>query len=245
MRKMFTILLADKNIKNLKNLENYLLNDFSVSVISETTVEATISTYDALNPDILLITSNFANKGCDKILRTISNNSEEINNSNVIISVDDKNEILDLKKYPKIYKIFYTPMTYPRLSNLIKEYAISHNLVIRDVSWACLYKLFEKLNFRMSASGTKYLMYAVQECFKDYSLLEKDLNYIYDHIAKNFNTTSSIRSSIRSSLRQFNREIDKIDVKELFLRFKDRGNISPRYFLDVVTSYLYNEMFKG
>ena len=25
MRKMFTILLADKNIKNLKNLENYLL----------------------------------------------------------------------------------------------------------------------------------------------------------------------------------------------------------------------------
>ena len=139
--------------------------------------------------------------------------------------------------------MFYHPVQYSNLKKIIKDFALKNNLVVKDIEYIYLFNLFAKMNFNVYSKGTKYLIYAISECYRNLDLLDGKLSVIYKLIENHFNT-NSVSSSIRSALYHFNNNKDHIAIKELSSRFNERANISPKYFLEVVTTYVYYEKNK-
>ena len=195
---MFTILLADNDLENMKKLSQQLLNDFNVSIVCETQDNNILSSYINFKPDIVLMNQNVV-KDYDQILNRICDNKR-----NVIMSVSQEKYNSNLVKFSKIYQVMAQPVKYEYLKKTLKQFALDNNLALKNLDYLFLRNLFSKLNFNVDSKGTKYLMYAVNECYKNINLLENDLNYIYNIISKHF-VCDNVKSSIRSSLRPFNR----------------------------------------
>ncbi len=231
---MFTILLADNNLENMNKLSQHLLEDFNVSIVCETKDNNILSSYINFKPDIVLMNQNVV-KNYNKILNRICDDKR-----NVIMSVSQDNYNSDLAKFSKIYRIMCQPVKYEYLKKTLKQFALDNNLALKNLDYLFLRNLFSKLNFNVDSKGAKYLMFAVNECYKNIDLLEKDLNYIYNIVSKHF-ASDNVKSSIRSSLRPFNRFKGCIKDKELFSFFNMiNGDLSVKKFLEIMITYLLN-----
>lgn len=195
---MFTILLVDNDLENIRKLSKKLLNDFNVSLVCETKNDDVLSSYLNFEPDVVLMNSNLVNN-YDQILNRIYDGKR-----NIIMSVNQDNDRSNFAKFSKIYQVMTKPVNYEYLKKTLDQFSLENNLALKNLDYLFFRNLFSKLNFNVDSKGTKYLMYAVSECYKNIDLLEKDLKYIYDIISQHFES-DNVKSSIRSSLRPFNR----------------------------------------
>lgn len=115
---MLKVLVADEDVEENSNCCQYLTNDKNLDVISSCSGISTLNKYREFQPNILVINSNFEDKCYTEIVNELSTTSQERKNCNIILTVDNSTEKIELDYMAKIYKLFYFPIDY---NNIKKE----------------------------------------------------------------------------------------------------------------------------
>lgn len=224
---MIKVLVANENIEQNSLCCQLLAEDKDFELTTTYNGTTTLQTYLELKPDILILDSNF--KDIKNILNKLTMMPEERKSCNVIITTDDGTKQLCLKNVTKVYKI----LTLNELNDTIKllKNEIKYNELTREE----IDMLLLRLNINLSANGTDYLRTAILHCYY-YPTALKSLNSIIELIAEIYSTTvDTVRDGMRSSLIPLNKYQSSAPVFKLFDSTK---TITPKYFLEVISTYL-------
>jgi len=224
---MIKVLVATENYEQNSRCCELLAEDKDFKLTSTYNGRTTLQTYLELKPDILILDSNF--KDIKNILKKLTMMPEERKSCNVIITTDDDTKPLCLKYVTKVYKI----LTLNELNDTIKtlKSEIKYNKLTREE----IDMLLLRLNINSSANGTDYLRTAIFHCYY-YPTALKSLNDIIKLVAEIYCTTfDTIRDGMRSSLIPLNNSTPSATIFKLFDSTK---TITPKYFLEVVSTYL-------
>lgn len=122
---MIKVLVADENSVANLNCCQYLANDKNLDVQSCNSGISTVNMYNKIHPNVLVINSDFKDKRYTEILNELSSTSLERNNSNVILTVEDNGEKIELDFMAKIYKLFYS-LDYEKIRKGIEQYNLDN-----------------------------------------------------------------------------------------------------------------------
>ena len=230
---MIKILVANSNIKqNFRCCEN-LSRDKDIKTLSTYSGITTLDKYFEINPDILVLDSVLRDMHYTEILNRLSNNLEERNACNIILTTS-KLDSLYRCNIAKVFKVLHKPLKYKELSetvNLMKPGFSNRQLAEVEVE-----ELLMHLGFNMYSNGTRYVVFAILQCYYNSNLLN-NLDKLFALIAYTYNTTpASIRSCIRNSLVPVNMSRNTLNNPLLDL-FDSTRNITPKYFIDIVCTY--------
>ncbi len=109
---MLKVLIADEDLEANSTCCQYLANDKNLDVMSTSSGINTLNKYHKIHPNILVINSDFKDKRYTEIINELSSTSKERKNCNIILTVKDNTEKLELDFMAKIYKLFYCPLDY-------------------------------------------------------------------------------------------------------------------------------------
>ncbi len=233
---MFKVLVADKNPQASQNCCEYLANDKSLDIISANTGITTLNKYYEMQPDILIINSNFEDIDYTEIVNELSSTSHERKNCNIIITLENDNEKLAFDFVSKLYKLLYLPLNYKEIKKGIEYYKIDND-VYSEPTDDNLTALFYKLNLYNELMGAKYFKYAIQKCYEKPEL-KISLRNLFNLISEEFNvSTESVRPAMRNALNSVNRYRDDIGNKGIFKLFENEDYVTPKNFIRIITDY--------
>ena len=235
---MLKVLIA--NQQNTKFYKYLSQHDKRLEIIRTTDGFTTLNKYFEVHPHVLVLDSNFKDMNCIEILDRLSITVNEKRNCNTILTIDNNN-IFFPTNVSKVYKILYTPIDMKCLSETINE--IYCETQYQELDEKTLDLLLLKLKFSLNSNGTKYIKEAITQCYY-YPYLLQNLDSVFDLIAKTHNISNeAVRSSFRTALIPINRYREHIQYKFLKL-FDDTRNITPKYFLEIITMYLQRKNIK-
>ena len=109
---------------------------------------------------------------------------------------------------------------------------------VEDLTLYELDFLLLHLNFNLKSNGTRYIESAIIQCYY-YPTLLCSLDGIFNIIAKQYNTTSeTVRDGMRSALNPLNNSRIYEHPHPLTKLFDINRNITPKYFLETIVTYL-------
>lgn len=226
---MIKVLVADENYEKNSNCCQYLANDKNLEGIS------TVNSYNEFHPNILVINSDFKDKNLEQIIDELSGTSQERNNSNIILTVEDNRKKLEFDFMAKIYKLFYS-LDYKKIQKGIEQYNLDH-IIFYEPNENNLRALFYKLNLYNESLGADYLKYAIRQCYKVPKLLNS-LNDIFDIVANEFNVSyKSIRPAMRNALKSVNNYKMQYGNNGIFKLFENEDTITPKNFIKIITNH--------
>lgn len=232
---MLKILVANKN--NEQNLQYYkFLNENGYNVQSSFDGKSTLTSYKKLEPNILILDSNFTDIKFTEIIDKISLSPIERKKCNIILTIDQNQEKDTLKNVCKVNQILYKPINYTELLKHLELMKIE--LELKDISEDELnyYLLF--LNFNINSKGCHYLKSAIFHyyyCPKRFN----SLNDIYTVISSEYNISpKEVKDAIRNSLVPLNTYRNSIKKNSILKLFDETRVITPKYFLDTFVTYL-------
>lgn len=232
---MIKVLVADENSVANLNCCQYLANDKNLDVQSCNSGISTVNMYNKIHPNVLVINSDFKDKRYTEILNELSSTSLERNNSNVILTVEDNGEKIELDFMAKIYKLFYS-LDYEKIRKGIEQYNLD-NIIFYEPTEKNLRALFYKFNLYNEHIGTDYIKYAIIQCYKTPRLLNS-LNNIFSLVAKEFNVSySSVRPAMRNALKSVNNYRERNSNIGIFKLFENETTITPKNFIKNITEY--------
>jgi len=234
---MLKVLVADENLEANLNCCQYLANDKNLDVISSHTGISTLNKYREINPNILVINSDFKDKGYKELINEISSTADERNNSNIILTVED-NAQLNFYGIVKVYQLLYfsEENIQNKIKNSIKQYNLDH-YIFYEPNAKNLTALFYKLNIYNEHIGANYLKCGIIQCYNNLELL-KNLNDIYTVISQNLNISyNSVRPAMRNALKSANIARDKNGDKGIFKLFENVDSITPKNFIRIITNH--------
>lgn len=224
---MIKVLVATENYEQNSRCCELLAKDKDFKVTSTYNGRTTLQTYLELQPNILILDSNL--KDVKTILRKLTLMPGERKFCNVIVITDDDTKPLCLGSITKIYEI----LTLDKLIDTIK--ILKSEIKYSELTREEIDMLLLRLNINSSANGTDYLRTAIFHCYY-YPTALKSLNDIIKLIAEIYCTTfDTIRDGMRSSLIPLNNSTPSATIFKLFDNTK---TITPKYFLEVVSTYL-------
>lgn len=109
---MLKVLVADEDIKRNSSCCQYLSKDKSLDVIGVSNGINAITKYHEIQANMLIINSDFEDKGYIQIINELSNTPIERKNCNIILTLKNDTKKLELDFMSKIYKLFYSPVNY-------------------------------------------------------------------------------------------------------------------------------------
>jgi len=134
----------------------------------------------------------------------------------------------------KVYKLFFSPLSYKKLQKGIEEYNLD-NIIFYEPNDENLSCLFYKFKIFDEGLGAKYLKYAIKKCYDDPSLLGS-LNGIFEIVSKEYGVSfDSIRPAMRHALIPVNRFKSSHSPKGVFKLFEDEDAITPKNFIKNIT----------
>ncbi len=235
---MLKVLVADEDLKANSNCCEYLTNDKNLDVISTYSGISTIYEYRKNHPNVLVINSNFKDKNYFEIINELSDTSSERNNCNIILTVENSVDKLELDFMAKVYKLFYS-LDYKKIKNGIEQYNLD-NVIFYEPNEENLRALFYKLNLYNEHIGAIYLKYAIKECYSNPNLLNS-LSSIYSLVSVEFKVNfNSVRPAMRNALASVNKTRDKSGNKGIFRLFENEDSITPKNFIRSITTYYLN-----
>lgn len=232
---MLKVLVADENFEANSDCCQYLANDKSLDVISASSGINTLNKYHEIQPNILVINSDFKDKGYTEIINELSTTSQERKNCNIILTVKD-NKKLELDFMAKIYKLFYFPLDYNNIKKGIEQFNLD-NIIFYEPNEENLRALFYKLDIYNERSGSHYLKYAIMECYKNPELINS-LNDIFYLVSKQFNVSyNSIRPAMRKALKSANDFRGRSGNIGILKLFENEDSITPKNFIRIITTH--------
>lgn len=233
---MIRVLVANEDIEQNSCCCQFLSNDKNLSIDSTFTGLSTINNYFETKPDVLVLDSNISDIHYTQIINKLSVEIKEKQNINTIVTISDFEQKNYLEDVAKVYKIFYKPLDYKKLLetiNLIKYETSIPELTISELDY-----LLMRLNFSVFSNGTYFIKSAILQCYY-YPDYLKSLDNILNLIAYQYNvTTKTVREGIRSALIPLNNRITYNKSEPLLKIFDSSRNITPKYFLETIVTYL-------
>lgn len=230
---MLKILVANQNGE--QNLEycKFLKNKNEYDIKMSTDAVTTLKTYKKIEPNILILDSNFSDT--TELIDKVTALPNEKNKCNIILTIDSVQQVLELRNFTKIKQILYKPINYNELIkevNLMKE-----EFEIQDISDDELNYYLLSLHFIINSNGCRYLKSDIWYYYY-YPNKFNSLDEIFKIVANEYDINNNeVRESIRSALVPLNTYRDNIDHKIMKMFDKSR-NITPKYFLDTFVTYL-------
>lgn len=233
---MLKILVADENVEENLNCCQYLASDKNFDVESVYSGISTLNKYKEIKPNVLVINSDFKDKCYTEVINELSGTSAERHICNIILTVEDNDQKIDLDFMARIYKLFYCPIDYRKIKTGIEQYNLD-NVIFYEPSEQNLSALFYKLHLYNECIGATYLKYAIIQCYKNPTLLNS-LNNIYALISVEFKVSyASIRPAMRNALNSVNKFRDSFGNKGIFKLFENEDSITPKNFVKNITTY--------
>lgn len=237
------VLVADNNINENLCLCRYLSNDKNLDVISTSSAIETLLKYREIQPNILVIHSDFKDNNFTEVINELSSTSQERNNSNIILWEKDNETKLKLNYWAKIYKVIDTEKNYNELKDGIEQYYLDH-FVFYEPSEENLIALFYKINLTNIHPGAKYFKTSIIECYNKPDLMN-NLDEIYSFVGKKFNISyDSVRPAMRRALKSVNDLRNKSKNTGVFKLFENEDNITPKNFIQIITTYYLTQKYK-
>lgn len=233
---MVKVLIGDKNVKKNINDFKFLLdyNDFQIT--TSISGSETIIKCQEINPDIIILDSNFNDMIYTDIIDKISALSNEFNKCNLLLKVNNPKDKLYLSNTSIIYKIFDNPIdenSAKETINFLKQKFEVPELTLRELKYQ-----FINLGINIYANSSQYLISAIFKCYyhPEYFFT---LDNLYNIISDEYNVPKEqIKNSIRHLIDTFNNSYNLIDEKLYKKIFIEKGNVSPKQFIQRFVNYL-------
>ena len=233
---MLNVLVADESPESSLSCCQYLANDKNLNVTSSNSGINTLNKYREIKPNILVINSDFKDIKYTEIINELSNTKQERDICNIILTVPDDERKIEVDFMAKVYKMFYSPVEYSKLQTGIEQYHLD-NIIFYEPNESNLRALFYKLNLYNEHLGAGYLKCAIILCYNNPKLLNS-LTNIFEQISMNLNISySSIRPAMRNALKSVNEYRNKIGNNGIFKLFEHVDFITPKKFIQTITSY--------
>ena len=236
---MVKVLIADKDFNEVTKYSQYLSNhDNMLKPVSSTTGIDTLSKYNEMKIDILILNSGFNDIKSNEIIDRLSNTVYERNNNNIILTMNSENEVYNFYNTVKIYRIFQKPFDMQKLADTVEEMKdeIKNDALDEDF----LNKLLFSLRITIGSYQTEILKEAIREAYiYPYSL--DNFDALLSILAFKYNefNPENIRNAIRNSLYNLNKYREKLQTHPVIKMLELDKNISPKNFLEAVVSYLH------
>ncbi|MCI9038432.1 MAG: hypothetical protein HFJ29_00895 [Clostridia bacterium] len=232
---MLKVLIADESLEsNLRCCQYLLTNDKTLNIVSSNTGINTLEKYHEINPNVLVINSDFKDMKYAEIINRLSNTVENRHNCNILLTVPNNTKV-EVDFMARVYKLFYE-LDYDKIYDGINQYNLD-NIIFYKPSEKNLRALFYKLNLYNECLGSAYLKYAIIKCYNEPNL-QNSLNNIYTLIAKEFNISyESIRPAMRNALKSVNNCRNLTGDKRIFKLFENEDSITPKNFIRIITGY--------
>lgn len=236
---MVRILVADENMKDNLECSRFLANDKNFKMESTRDGISTLNKYLEMQPNILILNSHFSDIDYTEIINRLSLLPNEKHKSNIILTVNNPEEQLLLKKCSKIYEIVDKPIDFDQMIEIVNSLALEFEtppLTIPELNLLLL-----QLDFNIKSKCTEYLKFAIMQCYY-YPEKFSSLNNVFEIVAKEFDKEpQTIREAFRKSLEPLNAYRISNSNNPLLKIFEDPTiNITPKYFLDVFVNYLHD-----
>lgn len=233
---MLRVLVADENLETNSNCCQYLANDKNLDVFSSCSGISTLNKYREIQPNILVINSNFKDKCYTEIVNELSTTSQERKNCNIILTVDNSTEKIELDYMAKVYKLFYFPLNYSYIKKGIEQYNLD-NIIFYEPNEDNLRALFYKINLYNESLGADYFKYAIIQCYNKPKLINS-LKTIFYLVSEEFNVSfASIRPAMRNALKPVNDFRISSNNKGIFKLFENEDFITPKNFIRNITKH--------
>lgn len=119
---MVNILISNRDVSFANNLENMLANDKNY-VFKITTTEAdTISNYNKINPDVLVLDDNIPDLSIEDIIDRLSIIPNDFGKPNIVLTLEH-NSSDELNNVEKVSSIIYKPINTDKLIASIRKTA--------------------------------------------------------------------------------------------------------------------------
>lgn len=231
---MVKVLVANENIEQNRKYCQFLAKDKGLNVTSAANGTSALQKYLEINPNIFILDSYFTDICYTDIIDRICITLDEKKKCNTIVTVNNSKEQLLLQDTAKIYKILKKPLNLCTLSLTISSMITESQIIeLKEIEVA---SLLLSLKFHIGSEGCRYLTSAIIHCYyfpnSIYSLIG-----VYKSVAKQHEVPiETVKEAIRSALLPINRY--GIETDDNILKLLDnKRNITPKFFLEVVTTY--------
>lgn len=237
---MFNVLVANADNNQRVSYCQYLnQNSKKLNIIGVENGVKALNTYNEINPSALVMDTEFSDLSCTEIINKLSSTKKESKKCNIIITTNFNTPISTISNTEKIYKILFKPIEFKDLKVSVDNICLNSQIPELDELQLQIFLL--DLKFNINSLSTKYLIEAIHQCYYSPYLLGK-LDDIIRLIAYKFNEPEkTIKSAFRNSLKPINNYRNNITKSEFINLFDPMRNISPRYFLEVITTYLHKK----
>ena len=239
---MLKILVSNANIEENTMLCQFLTNEKDFEVENTKDSNTTVNTYFKIEPDIFILDSHFKEMCYTEIIDKISVLPSEKWKCNTILTLDKIDNQFFLENTAKIYRILYKPLILNKVSeviNLMKAELVAPKITMQEIKLLLL-----SLGFNINTKSAYYMACAIMQCYYYPSML-LSLNDICDVVALQLNTTAeTIKEGLRSSLISLNKYGVSPTEDPLLSLLGFNRNITPRFFLEIITTYLHNQKNK-
>ena len=237
------VLVADNDIKNSLCFCQYLANDKNLDVTSTSSGIETLTKYHEIQPNILVIHSDFKDNIFTEVINELSTTSQERNNSNIILWEKDENYKIKLNYWAKIYQVFDIRHDSKDLKDSIEQYNLDH-YIFYEPSEENLIALFYKIDLYNRFLGAKYFREAIMQCYKVPELMD-DLDGIYSFIEEKCKVPyDSIRPAMRRALKPVNSLRNLSNNTGVFKLFENEDYITPKNFIQIITTHYLKQKYK-
>lgn len=232
---MLKVLISNADLEQNSRYCDFLANDKDFEIISTSSGNATLNKYLYVEPDIFVLDSDFKDLNYLDIINRLSTIVNERKKCNTLITTNNKEDLFYLQNIAKIYKAFSKPVVLETLIdtiNLMKKEITVEELTIQEIN-----ALFLMIGLGLGSNGVHYLSSAIVQCYYQPSLLNS-LDTILNLIAYQYNVKpESVRESMRSTLERLNKNTITFTNNPLLKLLDTERNITPKYFLDIITTY--------
>lgn len=240
---MFNILVANADVEQRESYCKFLIhNSNNLNVIGVNSGKELINAYNEISPNVLVMDTEFSDLSSENIINKLSSTKKECKNCNIILTTDINEPISTISNTEKIHKILFKPFEFNDLKDAIDDICLDSEVPELDTLQLQLFLL--DLKFNINSISTKYLIEAIHQCYYCPHLLG-NLDEIIELIAYKFNVSKkTVKYAFRNALKPINNYRNTITNSSFIKLFDPMRNISPKYFLDVITTYLHKEAKK-
>lgn len=239
---MLKVLVSNANIEENSMLCQFLANENCFEIENTKDSISTLNKYLKIEPDLFVLDSHFKEMCYTEIIDRISVFPNEKQKCNTILTLDRADSHIILENTSKIYGILHKPIIFDKLSkiiNLMKCELTAKNLTVEEIRILLL-----SLGLHLNTKGTYYMASAIMQCYYYPSMLYS-LNDICRIVALQCDTTPElIKEGLRCSLMPLNKYGINSTTDSILSLLNSNRNITPSFFLEVITTYLHRKKDK-
>lgn len=232
---MIEVMIANSNKMLSRIYCNFFSKEKDIHIVSYTDDGIqTIVEYNKNKPDVLILDSDLPRLNGMDVIDYLSIDLEERKKCNILLVSNECLKPVNISNTSKIYKIFTNPVNYESVIETIKE--IPSNSY-KEFNEKNIRTLLLKLNFNLHSYGTTYLIYAIDEAYKNPDLIA-NISKLYELVGeKVFLPPETVRGKIRNSMETMLRITSDDEIKRVLPFYHNSKRLTPKYLITLIVDY--------